>query len=525
MNRAEGELRTQTGDLAPYTQQGAGRVNALGAFTSRTLAWDATAVITLLAADPVLTSCTVRPYSDLLRYIFFKITPPCAEAYPFDTPLYQAWNAQAGSLSFGYRATVGYQELSRQVAIYNYSRSPRSYSLATSLRFANDIGRGVGLSVTPSALTLPPGGFEIVTMTMTISPGALRDWTLNGGKLGNSGSCESATPEIDCPSLTLFEVDGTLLIDGGANNRVSLPIHVLPRKTADVALSRVLEDQLILANFASYKDGTSDVFALVDSSPNQCDTRDRVCSDVDYIPGARPIFGQSPVDISYVGLRGYGVPGLNAALGLPASPAGATADELLEFAVTVFDKPYRASPNFPAQFEVHIDAGQDGVTDYVVYNADLGGGTDGRSAVFVRDVNPSDGVRATRPYLFTVADFNSQNWVLPVPAAAVDLRSDQPFRFYVLALDAYFKTDGAAQPWDCSPGPSTACGASAHTMQTGALRFRPAQLTVRVPTQTRAALFFSEDAGGVAGSPSQLGLLLLHRDAPTGREVTRVQLR
>jgi len=95
----------------------------------------------------------------------------------------------------------------------------------------------------------------------------------------------------------------------------------------------------------------------------------------------------------------------------------------------------------------------------------------------------------------------------------------------VLALDAYFKTDGAAQPWDCSPGPSTACGASAHTMQTGALRFRPAQLTVRVPTQTRAALFFSEDAGGVAGSPSQLGLLLLHRDAPTGREATRVQLR
>jgi len=527
MNQAEGELRTQTGDLAPYTQQGAGRVNALGAFTSRTLAWDATAVIKLLAADPVLTSCTVRPYYDLLNYLFFKITPPCAAAYPFDTPLYQAWNAQAGSLSFGYRATVGYQELSRQVAIYNYSRSPRSYSLATSLRFANDIGRGVGLSVTPSALTLPPGGFEIVTMTMTISPGALRDWTLNGGKLGNSGSasCESATPEIDCPSLTLFEVDGTLLIDGGANNRVSLPIHVLPRKTADVALSRVLEDQLILANFASYKDGTSDVFALVDSSPNQCDSRDRVCSDVDYIPGARPIFGQSPVDISYVGLRGYGVPGLNAALGLPASPAGATADELLEFAVTVFDKPYRASPNFPAQFEVHIDAGQDGVTDYVVYNADLGGGTDGRSAVFVRDVNPSDGVRATRPYLFTVADFNSQNWVLPVPAAAMDLRSDQPFRFYVLALDAYFKTNGTAQPWDCSPGPSTACGASAHTMQTGALRFRPAQLTVTVPTQTRAALFFSEDAGGVAGSPSQLGLLLLHRDAPSGRESTRVQLR
>lgn len=527
MNQARADLRTQTGELAAYTQQGAGRLDALASFTGRTLAWDATAVISLLAATPTLTGCSVQPYIDLLNYIFFKITPPCAAAYPFGDPFYQAWNSQAGSLSFGYRPTVGYQELSRQVVVYNYSRSPRSYSLSSSLRFANDQARGVGLSVTPASLSLPPAGFQVVTLTMTISPGALRDWTLNGGRLGNSGSasCDSPTPELDCPSLTLFEVDGALLIDGGTNNRVSLPIHVLPRKAADVVLSRQLEDQLILSNFSDYKQGVSDAFALVDVSPNKCDTRDGLCSDVEYIPGARPGIGQSPVDIANVGLRGYGVPGLNAALGLPPTPAGALPDELVEFAITVYDRPYRASPNFPAQFEVHIDATRDGVTDYVAFNADLGDGRDGRSAVFVRDVNPADGVRPTTPYLFTVADFNSQNWVLPVPAAAVDLRSDQPFRFYVLAFDAYFRGSDAAQPWDCSPGLPAACGAGAHTMQTGALRFRPAQLSVTVPAAARSALFFSEDVGGIAGSPSQLGLLLLHRDAPAGRESTKVQLR
>jgi hypothetical protein len=322
-------------------------------------------------------------------------------------------------------------------------------------------------------------------------------------------------------------VDGTLLIDGGQNNRVSLPIHVLPRKVADASVARILEDRVLLNNRAAIKDAPVEAFALTDISPNKCDTRDGLCGDVDYFPGLTPSYGQSPVDINYVGVRGYSVPGLNAAYGLPPAPPGAIADELIEFAVTVHDKPYRASPNFPARFEVHIDANRDGATDYVAYNADLGAGPggspDGRSAVFVRDVNPADGTLATRPYRYTAADFNTQNWVLPVPAAAVGLRSDQPFSWQVLAFDAYFQ--GAAEPWDCSPGPPTACGAGAHQTQTGALRFRPAQLSFAVPAAGRAELLFSEDVGGVAGSPSQLGLLLLYRDAPVGQESAAVRLR
>lgn len=527
------DLRTDAGGPTPLTLQGAGRVSALDAFTARTVAWDATAMIDLLAADPELTSCTVTPYQDMLAYVLFGRTPPCAALYPGGDPLYQAWNAQTGSLSFGYRAAVGYQELSRRVVIFNYSRSPRSYSLGASLRSPDDAGRGVSMSVTPASLTLPAAGYEVVTLTLQISPGALRDWTLNGGSLGGSGSasCDSPTPEVDCPSLTLFEIDGALTIDGGERNRASVPVYVLPRKTADVIVSRVSESEVALTNLSPFKAGATEAFALVESSPNKCDVTSgtgEICLDDDYSPGARPGLGRSPVDISLVGVRSLVVPQLNASLGLPAPPPGATADELVEFAVTVFDRPYRASPNFPVQFEIHVDADADRRTDYVVFNDDLSrgqGALDGRSAVFVRDANPADGTRATRAYLYTVADFNSQNWVLPVPAAAVGLRSDRPFRWYVLAYDAYFRAARSVAPWDCSPGPTGACGSNAHTTQTGALRFRPGVTSLTVPPAARAELPFGEDAGGAAGSPSQIGLLLLYRDAPTGRESSRVLLR
>lgn len=528
MNSAYADLRTADGGPAPLSLQGAGRISALDSFVARTLAWDGSAMIDLLAGDPALANCSVTPYVDLLNYIFFKIPPPCAAQYPGGDPLFQAWNAQAGSISFGYRPVAVAQRLTRQVVVHNYARSPRSYALSTGLRFADDVGRGVELAVTPTALSLPGGGFEVVTLTMTLSPSALRDWTLNGGSLGAAGSaaCASPTPERDCPSLTLFEVDGALIIDGGPRNRVALPIHVLPHRAADVVVSRVSETEVLLENRAAYEQGAVEAFALVDSSPNKCDlVADGVCVDGDYRVGSRPGLGRSPTDIRFVGLRSASVPGLNLEHGFPPAPAGALADELIEFAVTVFDRPYRASPNVPLQFEVHIDADRNGLTDYVVYNADLGGGRDGRSAVFVQDVNPVDGTRPTRAYRFTDADLNTQSWVLPVPAAAVDLRSDQPFTWYVLAYDAYFLDAGAGPPWDCSPGPATACGSAAHTTQTGALRFRPAVSGLAVPPESAAALPYGEDAGGPAGSPSQIGLLLLHRDALPGQGASEVLIR
>lgn len=522
MNGAMGDLQTSAGIMAPITLQGAGRIDVLRAYTARTLVMDVTDTYALYKDNPNLPGCTVDPFVDMLNYVFFKTRPACAK-YPFGDPLMRSWNKMAGSISFGYNATVDYQEIKRQILVVNYSLSPRSYSLSSSFRYADDAGRGAEISYSPASFTLGAVGTQVVDVTLKLNARTMRDWTLNGGALGDRGTvvCSSANPEVDCPSLTLFEIDGFLTVDGGPNNQIRVPWQVLPHKVANVSVSAVGADRLTLQNTAPYKAGTVSAFALVDISPNKCDTDSGICTDVNYIPGIDPGSASSPVDINYVGVRGYSKPGLNASLGLPAAPTGATTDELIEFAITVYDKPYRASPNYPAQFEVHVDNNGDGAADYVVFTADAAKSTDGKSAVFVQDVNPADGTTPTRPYFYTVASFNSQNWVLPVPAAAIGLRSDRPFSFWVKAYDNYFDR----RMWDCSPGAVLTCGTISHKVQTGALSFAPAAPELTVPAAASANLLFSRNPSGVTLSPAQLGLLLLYRDAPVGQESYGVQLK
>ena len=45
--------------------------------------------------------------------------------------------------------------------------------------------------------------------------------------------------------------------------------------------------------------------------------------------------------------------------------------DVIEFAISTYGR--RAHPDYPAGFEVDIDTNGDGVPDFVVYNAELGG--------------------------------------------------------------------------------------------------------------------------------------------------------
>ncbi|MGQ9925327.1 MAG: S8 family serine peptidase [Chloroflexaceae bacterium] len=517
MNHSHSLLDAGGNEPAPVTLQGSGRLDALAAFRGRTLAWDATELAARLAEDPDLRQCTFTPLLDLLNYLFFRLLPPCADGYPFGDPLFRAWNAQTGSVSFGYQPLAAPQTLQRQVAVLNYATSPRSYTLSTSLRAG---GRGVSLSVSPERVDLPPRSATIVTVTATIDPSRLRAWTLEDTAAAQVAAAAAAR---ECGrGAAPLEVDGLLVVDGGLHNRVNVPIHLVPRRVAQVRITRQKSDRLELANPAPVAPGPVENFALVEISPNQCDSLNPTtpCATPDYVIGSRPGSGESPVDLFGVGLRSYSVPGLNATLGLPPAPPGAMADEVVEFALTVYDRPFRASPDVPVRFEAHIDANRDGVTDYVVYNA-APDGRNGRNAVFVRALGSS---APSQSYFFLVADFNTQNYVLPVPAAAIGLRSDRPFNYFVLAYDAYFLNQGAPQLWDCSPAPAPTCGATVHTMQTGQLRFRPAVQELTLPPGGSATLTFSADPDGSAGSPSQQGLLLLFRDALPGQGSAAVVL-
>ncbi|GAB4189857.1 MAG: S8 family serine peptidase [Roseiflexaceae bacterium] len=511
--------------LAPITLQGAGRVDALAATSSETVAWDITELYDTLTDPAGTTPCAIDrstyPTERILRFVVDGIPPECAE-YPYGNRLFNAWNRQTGSLSFGYRAVSETTTLTRRVAVLNIGSAPRSYRLGSDFRYQNDRDAGISVTLSPAQLELAPGGAALVEVRLTIDPARLRNWTLSAGSTGASGTnifCDNPNPENGCPTLTLFEIDGLLTIDGGPDNIAHLPWQVLPRRVAQTAVAAVTDEQIALRNPAATKSGDVDVFALIDISPNQCDLYDAEgrCITEDYEPGIAPGINRSPIDLKEIGVRSRVEPGLNAQLGFEQPPQGAIPDEVVEFAITVYDAPYRSAHNAPIEFDVAIDSDGDGTDDYVVFTADFGrDGTDGRNAVFVADVNPADGTRPTRPYFFSQTDINSQNWIMPVPAAAIGLHSNQQFQFRVFAFDTYFSD----QLWDCAP--RNCFDRYRHT--TGLPKQRAITTALNVPALGDAFLHYRRPAFGAQLSPDQQGLLLLYRDAAVGRGSESVAL-
>ncbi|MEM8534022.1 MAG: S8 family serine peptidase [Chloroflexota bacterium] len=513
--------KDDSGFLAPITLQGAGRVDALAAFEAETVAWDITELQSYLndpEADP---PCSVFPVLDVLLYDQ-GVPPDCADDFPFGNDFFNAWNKQTGSMSFGYDGVSAKTTETRKVAILNFSGEPKTYDLGTSFRYGNDKGKGVTLKADPSEVTVDAGESAIVDVTLTVNAKDLRDWTLDGGEFGSSGTdifCD------DCPTLQVFEYDGYLKIKDGDDQTVKLPWQVLPKKAADTYVANTNSSSVKLRNPAEYKTGDVDVFSLLDISPNNCEVVDGFgdCIEEDYVPGILPGINTTAVDIKEAGIRSYQAPGLNDEFGLPSAPTGAINDEIIEFGLTVYDKPFRAGTSYPVRFEAHIDADTDGTVDYIVFNDDIASvpplgirGFDGRNAVFVTEVETG----ATQPYLFSATDLNSQNWILPVPASAIGVASNRPFNFFILGLENYFA--GTLQ--DCSPFNDGVCGGEFHTYQTGLPKYRPVTTSLQVPTRGSYTLPYATSTFGEQLSPSQIGLLFMYRDALVGRESDGVPL-
>lgn len=515
-------LNDGSGFLAPITLQGAGRVDALAAYNSGTVALDVTDLYNWIFDPSRETPCTVStpPTNALTHQIlpeFYNGSYECLTGYPYGNDFFNAWNAATGSISFGYDGVSALSTETRKVFIANFGTEARTYNLSTAFRYDDDRNRGVSVTIEPSSITVPGQFAGLVDVTIEINAEHLRDWYLSAGANGASGTNIYCSDPAECPTLTAYEYDGFLTIDGGADNVVRMPWQVLPRKAAANYVSSHGSRTVTLRNAAQYKSGDVDVFALFDQSVNNCEVVDSEgnCIEPDYVPGILPGINSTAIDLKEVGLRDYVVSGINAAFGLPAAPYGEINDQVIDFALTVHDKPYRASQNYPVGFEIRIDSNNDGTLDYIVFNADQARGTDGRNMVFVQDVNPADGTRATRPYLYADTCFNSQNWILPVPAAAIGLVNSQQFAFRVLAYDNYF----TARVWDASP-----FDGGFHTFTLGTPKYRSTTTAFHIRTEGSYRLHFAQPSAGAVRSPSQIGLLFMYRDAEEGRESDSVIL-
>ena len=111
----------------------------------------------------------------------------------------------------------------------------------------------------------------------------------------------------------------------------------------------------------------------------------------------------------------------------------------VQFAITTFGQ--RSHPDVPAEFDVQIDADNDGVADFVIFNEDIGLATtnvfSGQNGVFVADLAAGT---ASGPYFYATADLDSANVILTAPlsalasiAAPVSVAIGQPFKYSVLA--------------------------------------------------------------------------------------------
>lgn len=445
------------GTLAPITRIGGGQLDVKTAQATRLLAWDST------------------------------------EAE--DDPL-----KRTGSLSFGYVPVVDTYAATRTLTIQNLGPLNQPVSIESYFRYSSDVGQGVFVTPLKRSVTVPAGGTVDVPVRLDIFNGGLsgftgplKEWVLNKGSLGASGA-----------ALTYQEYDGYIYISTGGGAEISVPWQVLPKKVADVQLAngmaastRAMPGSGALVNASSIYTGYTDAFALVDLNPNDYNYLVGECSSVNEVPGCN----LSPVDLKEVGVRNYNL---------------ANVGQILEFGVTVWDFPYRAG-QFPNTFDIYIDNNQDGEADFVVYNYDIAGGSDGRNVVFVDNLALQNTPENRDPsiFFFTDSSLNTQNWILPVPAAAVGLSLGQTFDFVVYAFDGYF----GGGVWDCSPRVGNFC-AGVHTYTLGQPRFDLGenQLFLTTAPEKTTAFEWTSTPNGDKASPSQIGLLFMHAYAPVGRE-------
>ena len=319
-----------------------------------------------------------------------------------------AWNRETKSaaLSFGALEVESHMVVERTLRVENFANTARNFTITPSFRYANDEASGAVKVQVKSSVHVSAGGHEDIDVKLIIDPNKLSTWTLNGGSQGGNGA-----------ALNGPEYDGYITLTAGSE-KITVPWHVLPRKAAetDATLKEAQGNKgptVKLSNKGA-EFGDYDVFSLTGVSKKIPRSQ---------LPGPGDNF--AVIDMRSVGVRH-----------LPAAVYGA---DYLEFAINTNGR--RAHPNYPAEFDIYIDSNNDGVDDYVVFNAENGGfGVSGQNVVFV--ANLATGV-ATAVF-FTDADLNSGNVIFTVPmnssagSVNVGVAPGTTMKFSVFAFDNYF---------------------------------------------------------------------------------------
>jgi subtilisin family serine protease len=385
---------------------------------------------------------------------------------------------RSAALSFGAREVSERMVLEKTLRVENLSNTEKRFTVTPTFRYADDQASGAVTVVVKPVLRLGRREKEDLAVKLIIDPTRLPAWTLDGGSQGGNGA-----------ALNGPEYDGYITLTAGSE-KLSIPWHVLPRKAAETSTDLVRHrhsgPMLTLRN-RGLDAGDYEIFSLTGVS-RKIPRRE--------LPGPGDDF--AVIDMRSVGVRF-----------LPDALTGLGAD-VLEFAINTTGR--RATPNYPAEFDVLVDVDGDGVEDYLVFNEELGGfAASGQNAVSVGDLRTG----GAAGFFFTDADLNSGNVILTVllnsGPGSITLAPGATIGFSVYAVDNYFSGDVT----DAIEG----------------MRFTPGVARFGVV----GAPFGTVDARGRAtlgvstatvpdSQSSELGLLLMYR-RNAGREAEALRIR
>jgi minor extracellular serine protease Vpr len=371
---------------------------------------------------------------------------------------------KSAALSYGFQSIAVAGAFTKDLRVRNFSNAAKTVQINADFRYNDDKSSGAVTVNVPPSIVVPAFGSITVPVTLIIDAKKLPDWVQDARDIGAAGATFSRN-----------EFDGYLtLTDGG--KKITVPWHIMPRKAADIKVFAQNNPSAPVTLFNAGASATqTEVFALTGTSK-------RAAPDTLPGPGSNLTF----TDLRAVGAR-------------------LAAPDTVQFGISTFGR--RSNPVFPSGYEVQVDTNRDGTPDFAVFNDVLN--PDSTLAV-VKVLKIADST--VEAFFFIDADFYSGNMILTAPLSAMGLKEGTTFDYTVLAYDNYFtgQISDAIGPMTFTPNkPKFAV---------------QGQSTVNVPKNTLVQIQSKIVAGGQAASPSQTGLLFLHR-GNTGSEAATLSLR
>lgn len=295
------------------------------------------------------------------------------------------------------RKKLIYGEASSYAGI-NYYVGPRMYDCYRSYaayRDPSEASSGAVVFDFPPQVSVEAHSSKAVEINVTVLGPKLKTWTLNASQTGSTGI-----------PLDAFTFDGYVKVDGGnAQNVDTLPWHLLPHKAANTNIKETSTQNgttsILFLNNGGAVPGTVETFQLLGTRPS---------SGAQLGLGA----GFALIDLKAFGVRDDGTN--------------------LQFAVDTYD--LRASPNYPAEFDVLIDTTGGQNPNFDLFNTECGlsFAADGRTCSYL--INLATG--SLTLIGFTNATYDSSLLIQTVPLAALGITSGQKISALVEASDNYY---------------------------------------------------------------------------------------